>query len=133
MGKAKKQPSISTFLGFGSSFEGTIEFQETMRVDGSVKGKIYSDNGTVIIGEKAVVEAEIIVDVAIITGKVNGTVEASERIEVYPPANVVGDIQAPVILFEAGVKFNGNCVMQPEAFPIKNTSNFLNKLSVTQD
>lgn len=119
--KAKKPDSITSFLGSGVNIEGTIEFQNTIRLDGNVKGKICSNNGTLIIGEKAVVNAEIIVGVAIITGEVNGTIDARKRIEVYPPARVVGDIQAPAVLIEAGVMFNGNCSMKARTIPSKNT------------
>ena len=112
MGKEKKQSSVSTLLGFDANIEGTIEFQDTIMLDGNVKGKIYGNDGTVVIGEKAVVEAEIVVDIAIIMGEVNGTIDAKKRIEVYPPARVVGDIQAPTVLIESGVMFDGNCVMK---------------------
>ena len=112
MGKEKKQSSVSTLLGSDANIEGTIEFQDTIRLDGNVKGKIYGNDGTVVIGEKAVVEAEIVVDIAIIMGEVNGTIDAKKRIEVYPPARIVGDIQAPTVLIESGVMFDGNCVMK---------------------
>ena len=56
--------------------------------------------------------SKIIVNVAIIMGEVNGTIDAKEKIEVYPPGRVVGDIQAPVVLIESGVIFNGNCSMK---------------------
>ncbi|MGD2029671.1 MAG: polymer-forming cytoskeletal protein [Desulfobacterales bacterium] len=112
MRTAKEPEKINAFFGTGTSIEGTIKFSTTVRLDGNVKGKILGNTGTVIIGEKAVVNAEIIVDVAIIMGEVNGTIEAKERIEVYPPARVVGDIRAPVVLIESGVIFNGNCFMK---------------------
>lgn len=112
MKKEKKTGSISTILGLGSSVEGTIVFQNTMRLDGNVKGKISSQSGTVIIGEKAVIDAEIITDVAVIMGQVNGVIDARKRIEIYPPGRVSGDIQAPTVLIEVGVVFNGNCVMK---------------------
>ncbi len=118
--RGRKADSISTFLGSQASVEGTIEFQGTIRLDGSVKGKIKSNGGTVIVGEKAVVDAEVFVGTAIIMGEVRGTIDAEERIEVYPPGRVVGDIQAPVISIEEGGLFNGNCAM-------KNTSTIPNK------
>ena len=110
--KKTKPQTINTLLGAGTSIEGTIEFNNTVRLDGNVKGKISSKQGTVIIGERAVVNAEIIVDVAIIMGEVNGTIHAKEKIEVYPPGRITGDIQAPVVLIESGVVFNGNCFMK---------------------
>ena len=112
MKKTKEPEKINTFFGAGTSIEGTIEFNNTVRMDGNVKGKILGNQGTLIIGEKAVVNAEIIVDVAIIMGEVNGTIEAKKKIEVYPPGRVVGDIRAPVVLIESGVIFNGNCFMK---------------------
>ena len=110
--KAKKPDSISTFLGPDASVEGTLAFQGTIRLDGRVKGNINSNGGTVIIGEKAFVEAKIRVGIAIIMGQVTGTIEAADRIEIYPPGRVVGDIQAPVIAIEEGGIFNGNCIMK---------------------
>jgi len=112
MRKTKEPNPITTFIGANTSIEGTLEFNNTIRLDGNVNGKIYSNHGTVIIGEKAVVNAEIIVDVAIIMGEVNGTIDARERIEVYPPGRVMGDIQAPAVLIESGVIFNGDCCMK---------------------
>ena len=102
MKKTKEAKTINTLLGSGTSIEGTIEFNNTVRLDGNVTGKISSNQGTVIIGEKAVVSA-------IIMGEVNGTIHAKEKIEVYPPGRITGDIQAPVVLIESGVIFNGNC------------------------
>ena len=112
MKKDKGTDRISTFIGADASIEGTIEFKGTIRVDGNVKGKISSDNGTVVVGEKAVVNAEVFVNVAVVMGELNGSIDARERIEVYPPGRVGGDIHAPVISIEPGGVFNGNCVMK---------------------
>jgi cytoskeletal protein CcmA (bactofilin family) len=114
MGKDRKVDAISTFLGVDASIDGVIDFKGTIRLDGSAKGKIRSEGGTIIVGEKAHVDAEVNVGVAIIMGEVNGTVIAQERIEVRSPARVGGDLQAPVISIEPGGVFNGNCAMQPQ-------------------
>ncbi|MBU0988206.1 MAG: polymer-forming cytoskeletal protein [Proteobacteria bacterium] len=116
----KRADSISTFLGSNGSIEGVIQFKNTIRLDGNVKGKIFSNAGTVIIGEQAVINAEIYVDVAIVMGRVNGTIAARKRIELYPPGHIVGDIQAPTIIIESGVIFNGNCAMKPQPATTKN-------------
>jgi cytoskeletal protein CcmA (bactofilin family) len=112
MGKKLKVESITTFLGADANIEGTIEFNGAIRLDGKMKGNIKSEGGTVIIGENAVIDADIDVGVAIIWGQVNGVIDAKDRIEIYPPGSVIGDIQAPVISIDAGVKFNGNCAMK---------------------
>ena len=119
MKKDKNIGSISTFLGADSRIEGTIEFQGTIRLDGRVKGKILSNGGTLIVGEKAVIHADIRVDSIIVMGEVSGTIDAQQRVEVYPPGRVNGDIEAGVISIEPGGVFTGNCSMKAKTVPIK--------------
>ncbi len=125
--KEKKRPqtessTISTLLGRDTQIEGTLTFQETIRIDGAVKGKLISSKGTVIVGEKAAIDADVRVGVAIIRGKVTGKVEAGQRIEVYAPAQVHGDISAPTITIDSGVIFNGQCQMQPRTDSVQRPS-----------
>ena len=118
MKKKESADHISTLLGVGTAIEGTLAFKDTIRLDGAVSGKIFSEKGTVVIGERAVVEAQIRVGTAIIKGTVNGHIQAVDRIEVYPPAKISGDIQAPVVAIETGVFFNGKCSMaKPDPLP----------------
>jgi cytoskeletal protein CcmA (bactofilin family) len=122
LSKDKKRPvaepgTISTLLGRDVQIEGTLTFKETIRLDGHVKGKLVSSQGTVIIGENAVIEADVQVGVAIIRGKVHGRVEAGQRIEIFAPAQVTGDISAPTVIIDSGVVFNGNCLMQAVSKP----------------
>ncbi|UCD78089.1 MAG: polymer-forming cytoskeletal protein [Desulfobacterales bacterium] len=124
MKKEKKTDRISTFIGSDASIDGTIDFKGTIRVDGKVKGKIVSNGGTVVVGEKAAVDAELYVNVAVVMGEVNGTIDAQERIEVYPPGRVGGNIQAPVISIEPGGIFNGSCKMKPPKEAAGKTSFF---------
>ncbi len=112
MRKPEKQCGISTFQGTDASIEGTIEFEGTIRMDGNFKGKISSPAGVVIIGERAVVDARIDVGSAVVMGNVVGFINAKNKIELFPPAKVSGDIQAPVVAVEAGVFFQGNCMMR---------------------
>jgi len=114
MKKKRKKMIPTTLLGPDSSVEGILEFHGVMQLDGNVKGKIISNGGTVIIGEKAVINADIIVDGAIIKGEVNGTIDAKESIEIYYPGKVIGDIQAPEISIDTGAIFNGNCGMSSQ-------------------
>ena len=118
--KDKKQTvtessTISTLLGRDTTIEGTLSFKETIRVDGRIKGKLISNEGTVIVGENAVLDADIKVAVAVIRGKINGRVEAKQRIEIYAPAEVRGDIVAPAVAIDSGVVFNGNCQMHSQS------------------
>jgi len=125
--KKDKKPSvgesttISTLLGRDTVIEGTLTFKETIRVDGSIKGKLISPDGTLIVGENAQLDAEIMVGVAIIRGKVTGRMEATQRIEIYAPAQVEGDISAPSVAIDSGVVFNGHCAMQGQPRKLSKT------------
>ncbi len=119
MKKERKMATISTFLGADCYVEGTLEFHGTIRLDGRVKGKIFSDGGTLIIGEKAVIQADIRVNTVIVMGQVSGTIDAKERVEVSSPGRVNGDIDAGVISIEPGGIFNGNCSMKTKTAALK--------------
>ncbi len=117
--KKKKLGTISTFLGPESSIEGTIEFKGVVRLDGKMTGRIIGREGTVIVGEHAVIHADMIVAEAVIMGEVIGTIDAKDRIEVNAPGCVDGDIYAPVISIDSGAAFNGNCGMKARDIDVK--------------
>jgi cytoskeletal protein CcmA (bactofilin family) len=110
--KTKNPDTIAMLLAPGTTIEGTVEFENTVRLEGNVIGKIYSADGKLIIGETATVNGEIMVKVAVIMGRVNGKINARKRLEIYPPGRIEGDIQSPAVLIESGVIFNGNCSMK---------------------
>ena len=122
MRKTKETAPITTILGAETAIEGAVTFTGTVRLDGRVAGKIESQGGTVIVGEKAVIEGDISVGVAVIMGRIKGVIDAASRIEIYPPAQIDGDIQAPVISIDAGVQFNGKCTMKPRSAVSDKTS-----------
>ncbi len=95
-------------LGEGSDFEGRLKFEGTARIDGKFKGEIYSP-GTLVIGEKAEIEAEIEVGSCVIIGKYEGNITASTKLEMRTPAIVKGNISSPMLVIQEGVTFDGNC------------------------
>lgn len=131
MGKGRKKDTITTFVGPDVHIEGIIEFQGTIRLDGMITGKILTDNGTVVIGEQAVVNADVNVDAAIIMGEVNGVVSAREKIEVFPPARIFGDLKAPIVSIASGVVFNGKCQMNGASLPPAQTGSPIDNRAVT--
>jgi cytoskeletal protein CcmA (bactofilin family) len=69
--------------------------------------------GTLIIGEKAIVRAEIQAGVILIRGEFHGTLTAKIRIEAYAPAKIFGDLSSPVLVFGEGIIFQGTSHMIP--------------------
>jgi cytoskeletal protein CcmA (bactofilin family) len=46
-----------------------------------------------------------------VSGQVTGNLSATERVELKRTARVSGDVQAPVVVVEEGVLFDGHCRM----------------------
>jgi cytoskeletal protein CcmA (bactofilin family) len=104
--KRKAKDEINGLLGWGTEFEGKMTFEGAVRVDGKFTGEVQS-KGMLIIGEKAVVRAEIEAGVVLIHGEAHGTINAKSRVEAYPPAKIYGDIYSPILVLGEGVVFEG--------------------------
>jgi cytoskeletal protein CcmA (bactofilin family) len=102
--------TIAAFFGKGTEFEGKLTFRETIRIDGHFKGEI-SAVGSLIVGEGAMIEADMHISSILISGEIHGTIIADERIEIHPGGRVFGDIHAPAVVIHEGAAFNGNCRM----------------------
>jgi cytoskeletal protein CcmA (bactofilin family) len=105
---------IIAFLGKGTRFKGVVTYEGTVRVDGHIEGEIVS-TGTLVVGETAVIDAEVSVGTLVCGGKITGNVTATERVQLLNPAVVTGSIKTPALMIEAGVRFNGQCEMKGEA------------------
>jgi cytoskeletal protein CcmA (bactofilin family) len=117
-GASPRQPSAPpvearAYLDQGSKVTGKLSFESPARIDGQVDGEIIAKDG-VIIGESAVVTAQIKAASIIVAGKVSGDLTASQRIEIRPSAKVLGNLTAPVLVVHEGAVFEGHCAMQPE-------------------
>lgn len=108
--KKDQKEEINTLLGVGTEFEGKLSFEGAVRIDGKFTGEIQS-GGMLIIGEKAVVRAEIQAGVILIYGEARGRLTARNRIEGYAPAKIFGEIHTPVLVFGEGVIFEGTSHM----------------------
>jgi cytoskeletal protein CcmA (bactofilin family) len=102
---------ITALLGKGTRFDGKLHFEGRVRIDGTFKGEIKSDD-TLVIGDGAEVHAEIDVATVIVRGGVvHGNVRAKNAIEVHAPGKLVGNIHSPSVFIDRGVEFQGSCRM----------------------
>jgi cytoskeletal protein CcmA (bactofilin family) len=110
-----------TFLGKGVDFKGILNFDGTVRIDGRVEGEIHT-TGTLIIGEQAVVKGILSASTIMTSGKVNGTVTATAKIQILKPGVLIGDIRTPGISIEDGAHFHGMCDMGAHKWVDENSS-----------
>jgi cytoskeletal protein CcmA (bactofilin family) len=98
---------LTAFIDEGSEIEGKYTFQGTVMLNGKFSGEIVTSD-SLIIGEKGVVSATVRAGVVLINGEVIGNVFATERVELRGTARVHGDVEAPTIVVEEGVVFEGH-------------------------
>jgi cytoskeletal protein CcmA (bactofilin family) len=101
------------YLDSGSKISGKLLFEGTTRIDGQVDGEIIVKE-SLVIGESAVVSAQIKADSIIVAGSASGDLIASQRLEIRSSARVTGNLTSPVVIVHEGATFQGHCSMQPE-------------------
>ena len=101
---------LNAFLGRGCIYEGKLTFEGRVRIDGKFTGEIFS-NDTLEVGPDAEIEAEIDVANCIIAGHVDGDIKARVRCDLRAPGVILGNITAPIITMDEGVRFDGEMRM----------------------
>ncbi|PYN47594.1 MAG: hypothetical protein DME00_15240 [Candidatus Rokuibacteriota bacterium] len=104
---ASRSSDLTAFIDEGSEIEGKYTFKGTVMLNGKFSGEIVTSD-SLIIGEKGSVNASVRAGVVLINGEVIGNVFATERVELRGAARVYGDVEAPVIVVEEGVLFEGH-------------------------
>ncbi len=103
----------------GCEFEGKLCFEGMLRIGGTFRGEIFT-NDVLVIGEGAKVHAEIQAGTIIINGEVIGNLVAKHRVEIHKPAVFRGNIVTPSLMVDEGVIFEGSSKMvSSKPAPIK--------------
>ena len=105
------QTELNALLGKGSSFEGKLTFEGTVRIDGRFKGQILA-NDILIIGDEGVVEGEITVGELICSGTVRGVIRTARSAEFLAPGKIEAELFTAQLRVERGVIFDGNIHMK---------------------
>lgn len=101
---------IDTVLGPGTHFKGVLSFEGSVRIDGKFDGEI-AHGGMLVVGEGAVINANVRVKRIVVAGQVHGDIEATESLEVQPTGRIYGDIQTPELQLARGVTLEGKVVI----------------------
>ncbi|PKN10671.1 MAG: hypothetical protein CVU72_00390 [Deltaproteobacteria bacterium HGW-Deltaproteobacteria-7] len=108
--KKKHVEDTKAFLGKGAEFVGKLMFNGNVRIDGDFQGEIFGQ-GSVDIGEGALVKANIAVHSVYIGGEVQGSIDVKEKINIHSTGKFLGDVRTPVFIMEEGALFDGRSHM----------------------
>ena len=118
-GKKETQPQkrIDGLIAGGTIVRGDIIFSGGLRIDGSVEGRISTNNGdagTLVISEQAQVDGEIKVSHVVVNGTVRGPIIADDYLELQAKARVVGDVTYRKLEMQLGAVVQGRlCHNEP--------------------
>ncbi len=109
----RAEPSSKT-IEINAEMHGSLSFKEQvdLKINGHFTGSL-DVRGTLTVGERAEVEADILGDNVVIAGKVKGNVGAAKMLTLLPTAVLIGNINAPKLNIVEGAIFQGNCQMSP--------------------
>jgi cytoskeletal protein CcmA (bactofilin family) len=126
--KANAEPKVSTgsvtmvdrtIIGDQIYIEGTIRGEEDLLIEGSVKGSIEMKAHHLTVGSKGQVEAEVRAANVTISGKLEGNISATGRVEITKDADFNGEIKSKSISVEDGAYLKA--VIELEREPTKKT------------
>ncbi|MFQ6112694.1 MAG: polymer-forming cytoskeletal protein [bacterium] len=101
---------LNTIIGKGSTFEGSLKVQSTLRVDGKVKGKITTSD-SLVVGKEGDINGEVTVRNAIIGGKLRGKIHASGKVVFEANSLFNGELKTSKLVIDEGAIFEGTCSM----------------------
>ncbi|QUH26958.1 bactofilin family protein [Serpentinicella alkaliphila] len=101
---------FDTLIGKNSSFEGTLKATGTIRIDGELHGELII-SGDVFIGESSKIIGNIAATNIVISGLVEGNINASDKIRITSNGRLVGDVSVKSIIVDEDAFFEGKCKM----------------------
>ena len=104
-----------TRIGKSIVIKGELSCSEDLYIDGQVEGTIDPKGNRLIIGPNGSIKANVSARAVIVQGKVEGTIHASDRVDLKQSAIVVGDITTQRISIEEGAHLKGSINIQKEA------------------
>jgi cytoskeletal protein CcmA (bactofilin family) len=104
--------SSKNVLNSDVEIKGNLKFAGELTFDGKLDGEIQTD-GTLHLGDGAVVNGNISAQSVVVRGKINGNITAKEKIDIKAKTELFGDIRATKLAIEEGVTFVGKTEVNP--------------------
>lgn len=106
-----KQDAIMNVFHKGSTVDGKIRINGSIRIDGKLKGEVEATEA-VIVGESGVIEGDIKAKETNISGKCTGQIYAENSVLLHASAEINGDIKCKKLVVDEGVMIDGNITMK---------------------
>jgi len=104
-----------TLIGKSVVIKGELSCGEDLYIDGQVEGTINPKGNRLTIGPNGRVKANVNASAVVVQGKLEGNIQASDRVDLKQSAVVTGDIATQRISIDEGAYFKGGVNIQKEA------------------
>jgi cytoskeletal protein CcmA (bactofilin family) len=103
------KPDIAGMILIGKSFviKGQVSCDGDLYIDGQVEGSVDPKGNRLTIGPEGRLKANVTARAVVVQGKLEGNIQASERVDLKQSAVVVGDIVTQRISIEHGACIKG--------------------------
>jgi cytoskeletal protein CcmA (bactofilin family) len=110
-------PQTAELAHIGKSvvIKGELSGSEDLYLDGQVEGSIDLRNHSLTVGPNGKVKANVSAKGVVIQGKLDGSVTASDRVELRKSAVVTGDVTTQRISIEEGAFLKGKVDIQKDS------------------
>jgi cytoskeletal protein CcmA (bactofilin family) len=112
--------TLNTIIGRGTIFEGVINVDNSVRIDGTFKGELTC-SGALTISQSGEAYADLEGHDIYINGIVRGTIRA-EKVRLDSQARFIGDVYASALSVSEGAVFHGSCSMESAASEIEDNT-----------
>ncbi len=105
-----KENEIHTIVGSDVKLTGTIKDTNDIVVHGNIEGEVLSEQN-VVVEEHAKVKGPVTAQAVSVSGEIEGTVKAFDKLEIHPSGQVKGNIQTKDLIIHSGARFIGKSDM----------------------
>jgi len=122
--EAPKPPDIAGMILIGKSFviKGQVSCDGDLYIDGQVEGSVDPKGNRLTIGPDGRLKANVTARAVVVLGRLEGNIQATERVDLKQSAIVVGDIVTQSITIESGAHIKGSIEVHGESSKEKSAS-----------
>lgn len=107
--------SRTTRIGGSISIKGDLSGEEDLFIEGRIEGKITVKQGSVTVGERGRVHADVEATSIHVAGEVEGDLLGREQVVLLETGRVQGNIKAKSVTLQNGAQFKGSIDMESVA------------------
>jgi cytoskeletal protein CcmA (bactofilin family) len=105
---------MGSVIGAAVWIKGEILSREDLRLDGEAEGRLEVD-GRLTVGQKGKAHANITAREVVMSGVVEGNIDATDRVVLTKGAELTGDVKTAGIVIEDGAFFKGGIdIVRPD-------------------